>query len=82
MAMEIEGGIPPPDIQFKKLCKMYSLRVLKMERNHPIRKAYIEYLKKGERDKELGVKNVDSDLESNLDTSQETSQSRTQQPIP
>src|SRR5215471_1664328 len=82
MAMEIEGGILPPDIRFEKLCKMYSLRVLKMQRNNPIQKAYIEYLKKGERDKELGVKNIDSDLESNLDTSQDTSQSRTQQPIP
>ena len=61
---------------------MYSLRVLKMQRNNPIQKAYIEYLKKGERDKELEVKNIDSNLESNLDTSQVTSQSRTQQPIP
>ena len=57
-----------------------------MQRNNPIQKAYIQYLKKGERDKELRVKNLDSDLESNLDTSldtsQATSQSRTQQPIP
>ena len=82
MAMEIEGGVPPPDIRFKKLYKMYSLRVLKMQRSNPIQKAYIEYIKKGERDKALRVKNLDSDLESNLDTSQDTSQSRTQQPIP
>ena len=77
MAIEIEGRILLPDIRFEKLCKMYSLRVLKMQRNNPIQKAYIKHIKKGERDKELGVKNLDSNLESSLDTSQSKNQSRT-----
>jgi len=64
MAMEIEGGIPPPDIRFEKLCKMYSLRVLKLQRNNPIKKAYFDNddnIKEGEGRDELGV---ESDLES------------------
>ena len=40
--MEIEASIPPLRIRFKKLCNSYALRILKFEKNHAIKKAYIE----------------------------------------
>ena len=35
--MEIEASLPPPEVRFNKICKMYALRVLQMHDKHPIR---------------------------------------------
>jgi hypothetical protein len=35
--MEIEAAIPPIRIQFDKITKFYSVRVLKLQLSHPIR---------------------------------------------
>ena len=35
-ALELEAALPPPDIQFKKLCNMYALWTLKFQPNYPI----------------------------------------------
>ena len=69
--MEIEGGILLPEVQFKKLCKIYSLRVLKIQKNNPIKKAYINSIK----DKEGRDKLV-------LDSSLESANSRIRQVLP
>jgi hypothetical protein len=35
--MEIEASIPPPKVRFNKICKNYTLRILKMYKNYLIR---------------------------------------------
>ena len=35
--MEIEASIPPPKVRFERICKNYTLRILQMHENHPIR---------------------------------------------
>ena len=37
MAMELEAAIPPPKIRFNKICMNYSLRIMQLFKNHPIR---------------------------------------------
>jgi hypothetical protein len=34
--MEIEASIPPLKVRFDKACKSYSLRIIQMNKNHPI----------------------------------------------
>jgi len=41
-AIEIKASISPPRIRFEKLCNSYTLKILKFEKNHTIKKAYIE----------------------------------------
>ena len=50
MAMEIEGGILLLEVQFKKLYKIYSLRVLKMQKITLLRRRILIVLriKRGE----------------------------------
>jgi ribonuclease HI len=35
--MELEAAIPPPKVRFKKICMNYSLRIMQLFKNHPIR---------------------------------------------
>ena len=37
MAMKLEATIPPPKIRFNKICMNYSLRIMQLFKNHPIR---------------------------------------------
>ena len=37
MAMELEAAIPPPKVRFNKICMNYSLRIMQLFKNHPIR---------------------------------------------
>src|SRR6059058_4990078 len=37
MAMKLEAAIPPPKIRFNKICMNYSLRIMQLFKNHPIR---------------------------------------------
>ena len=37
MAMELEAAIPPLKIRFNKICMNYSLRIIQLFKNHPIR---------------------------------------------
>src|SRR5204863_6645417 len=37
MAMELEAAIPPPKVRFQKICMNYSLRIMQLFKNHPIR---------------------------------------------
>ena len=46
MAIEIEGGILPPEVRFEKFCKMYSLRVLKMRKTTLLRRRTLIVLRK------------------------------------
>jgi RNase H len=38
-ALELEAAIPPPHIRFQKLCNSYSIRLLQLLQNHPIKQA-------------------------------------------
>ena len=35
--MELEAAIPPSKIRFDKICMNYSLRIMQLFKNHPIR---------------------------------------------
>jgi len=35
--MKLEAAIPPPKIRFNKICMNYSLRIMQLFKNHPIR---------------------------------------------
>ena len=35
--MKIKASLPPPKVRFNKICKNYTLRILKMHENHSIR---------------------------------------------
>src|SRR5436190_8191654 len=35
--MKLEAAIPPPNIKFNKICMNYSLRIMQLFKNHPIR---------------------------------------------
>ncbi len=37
MAMKLEAAIPPPKVRFNKICMNYSLRIMQLFKNHPIR---------------------------------------------
>ena len=37
MAMKLEAAIPPPKIRFNKICMNYSLRIMQLFKNHPIK---------------------------------------------
>ncbi len=41
-ALELEAGIPPPEIRLEKHCNRYALRALSFNPIHPIRKIYTE----------------------------------------
>ena len=41
-ALELEAVLPPPDIQFEKLCNMYALRTLWFQPNYPIVETLID----------------------------------------
>ena len=35
--MKLEAAIPPPKVRFNKICMNYSLRIMQLFKNHPIR---------------------------------------------
>ena len=37
MVMELKAAIPSPKIRFNKICMNYSLRIMQLFKNHPIR---------------------------------------------
>src|SRR5436190_19509286 len=37
ITMELEAAIPPPKVRFQKICMNYSLRIMQLFKNHPIR---------------------------------------------
>ena len=37
MAMKLEAAIPPSKIRFNKICMNYSLKIMQLFKNHPIR---------------------------------------------
>ena len=37
MAMKLKATIPPPKIRFNKICMNYSLKIMQLFKNHPIR---------------------------------------------
>ena len=40
-ALELEAALPPPEVRFEKLCDLYSIRILRLQRSHPIKQTYI-----------------------------------------
>ena len=76
MAMKLEATIPPPKIRFNKICMNYSLRIMQLFKNHPIRTRistsfppynndneldWDKYLDWNEQNKDLDIAELDSD---------------------
>ena len=76
MAMELEAAIPPPKIRFNNICMNYSLRIMQLFKNHPIRTRvstsfppynngneldWDKYLDWNENNKDVEIAELDSD---------------------
>jgi hypothetical protein len=40
--MEVEAALPLVEVRFEKLCNSYSLRVLKFNKNHPVKQCLVQ----------------------------------------
>ena len=74
--MELEAAIPPPKIRFNKICMNYSLKIMQLFKNHPIRTRvstsfpsynngnkldWDKYLDWNENNKDVEIAKLDSD---------------------